>query len=232
MPSHLHLFSSPGENDIRYIVDASRPYLENRDDPVVTYMPLASLYAERWLELNETAFKGLAHLQTINTEVLSQKEIENTIRESSLIYIPGGNTFLLAHRLHISGVMPYLRKKVQAGLPVIAFSAGTIVCGPNILTSKDMNSVGSPYFEGINATPFNFSPHYPLDTHGQSIKDEWLSDYHFFYDNPIVMLSDGAYVKVNGGKTTLIRGEAWIWRKDQEKEKLKEGKLITLQEQP
>ena len=29
----------------------------------------------------------------------------------------------------------------MAGLPLIGFSAGSIVCGPNILTSKDMNTV-------------------------------------------------------------------------------------------
>jgi dipeptidase E len=227
---NLHLFSSPGENDIRYVVEASRPHLENKDDPIIAYMPLASLYAERWLELNETAFKGLARLKPVNTELMSQKEIENILRGASLVYIPGGNTFLLNHRLHISGVMPYLRKKVQAGLPLVGFSAGAIVCGPNILTSKDMNTVGTSYFEALNVTPFNFSPHYPEDTYGQSVKDEWLADYHSFHDNPVIMMSDGAYVKVEGRKTSLIRGEAWILRKDQEKEKLAAGKLITLQE--
>jgi hypothetical protein len=33
-------------------------------------------------------------------------------------------------------------------------------------------------------------------------------------------------VKVDGKKTTLVHGEAWILRKDSEKEKLEEGKLI------
>jgi hypothetical protein len=41
-------------------------------------------------------------------------------------------------------------------------------------------------------------------------------------------MSDGAYIKVDGKKTTLVRGEAWILRKGQEKEKLEENKLITL----
>jgi hypothetical protein len=36
--------------------------------------------------------------------------------------------------------------------------------------------------------------------------------------------------KVEGKKTSLVRGEAWILRKDQEKEKLDEGRLIVLQE--
>ncbi|MBK7452907.1 MAG: Type 1 glutamine amidotransferase-like domain-containing protein [Anaerolineales bacterium] len=227
MPN-LHLFSSPGKEDIRYIIEASRPYLKDRDDATVAYLPLASLYAERWQVDTENSFKSLARLETINAETMSLTQMEDIIRRASLVYISGGNTFLLNHRLHVSRIMLFLRKKVQAGLPIVAFSAGAILCGPNILTSKDMNTVETSSFEGLNVTPFNFSPHYPLDAYGQSVKDDWLADYHFFHDNPVVMLSDGAYVKVIGKKTTLVRGEAWILRKGQEKEKLEELQLISL----
>jgi len=55
-----------------------------------------------------------------------------------------------------------------------------------------------------------------------------LPDYHFFHDNPVIMLSDGAHVKVDGKKTVLVHGEAWILRKDHEKQKLGEGKPIIL----
>ena len=225
---HLHLFSTPGENDIRYIIEASRPYLEDKDDPIVAYMPLASLYAERWLESNEKSFRGLARLESVNTELMTQKEIEDVLRRASLVYVPGGNTFLLSHRLHISGVMPYLRKKVQAGLPFVGFSAGAILCGANILTANDMNTVETPHFDGLNLIPFNVFVHYADDSYGQSVHDDWLSDYHFFHDNPVVLLSDRAYMKVDGKKATLVRGEAWILRKGMEKEGLEQGKLITL----
>jgi len=224
----LHLFSTPGENDIRYIVEASRPYLEDRDDPIVAYMPLASLYAERWMESNEKSFKGLARFEAVNAELMTQKEIEDLLRRAALVYVPGGNTFLLNHRLHLSGVMPYLRKKIQSGLPFVGFSAGTILCGPNILTANDMNTVSTPHFDGLNLIPFNFFAHYADDGYGQSVHDDWLADYHFFHDNPVVMLSDGAYVKVDGKKTTLVRGDAWILRKGEEKEKLEPGKLISV----
>jgi len=225
MSVDLHLFSDPGD-DIRHIIEASRPYLEDKDSPIVAYLPLASLYAEKWLEDNERAFKGLAQLETINAELMTQKEIEEIIRRASLVYIPGGNTFLLNHRLHVSGVMQFLKKKIQAGLPLVGFSAGMVLCGPNILTSKDMNTVETPHFDGLAVSSFNFLAHYPLDSHGQSVQDEWLADYHFFHDNPIIMLSDGAYVRVNGKKTTLVCGEAWILQKDSEKEKLEEGRAI------
>jgi len=225
---NLHLLSTPGENDLGYVLEASRPHLEDKDDPVVAYMPLASLYAEKWHGMNENAFKGLAQLKEINAELMTQKEIENIIRDAALVYITGGNTFLLNHRLHVSRVMPYLKRKIQNGLPVVAVSAGMIVCGPNILTSRDMNTVETSHFGGLNATPFNFLAHYPKDAYGQSVHDDWLGDYHFFHDNPVIMLCDGAYVKVDGKKTSLVRGEAWILRKDQEKERLEEGKLINL----
>ncbi len=120
MPN-LHLFSSPGKDDIRYIVEASRPYLEGKSMPLWRILPLASLYAERWQEYTEDSFKGLARLETINAEMMSLPEMEDIVRRAALVYIPGGNTFLLNHRLHVSRLMIFLRKKVQAGLPVIGF---------------------------------------------------------------------------------------------------------------
>ena len=224
MIMELHLFSSPGENDIRYVIEASRPYLEGKSEATVAYMPLASLYAEKWLEDNQKSFQNLARLEMINAELMTLSEMEEIVRHASLVYIPGGNTFLLNHRLHISKLMDYLRKKVQAGLPLVAFSAGAILCGSNILTSKDMNTVETSYFDGLNLTPFNFFAHYARDDYGQSVHDDWLSDYHFFHDNPVVMMSDGAYIKASGRKTTLVRGDAWILRKGQEKEKIEPGK--------
>jgi dipeptidase E len=224
----LHLFSTPGKDDLRYIIEASRPYLENKNGPTIAYLPLALLYAEKWREMTEDAFKGLGQLVEVNAELMTQREIENVIRDAALVYIPGGNTFLLNHRLHACGVMPYLKKKVQNGLPVVGFSAGAILCGPNILTSRDMNTVETTFFDGLNATPFNFKPHYPKDAYGQSVLDNWLTDYHFFHDNPVIMMCDDAHVKVDGKKTSLVQGEVYILRKDEEKEQLDEGKLIRL----
>ncbi|HEX5836821.1 MAG TPA: Type 1 glutamine amidotransferase-like domain-containing protein [Anaerolineales bacterium] len=224
----LHLFSTPGKDDLRDVVEASRPYLEGKDEPVIAYLPLASLYTERWQRLNEEAFRDLGRLVEVNAERMTQREIENIIRDTALVYITGGNTFLLNHRLHVSGVMPYLKKKFQNGLPVVGVSAGMIVCGPNILTSRDMNTVETTYFNGLNASPFNYLAHYPLDDYGQSVIDDWLRDYHFFHDNPVIMVCDGAHVKMEGKKTFLAGGEAYILRKEQEKERLEEGKLINL----
>jgi len=223
---NLHLLSTPGDRDIRWVLEACRPYLERKSEPVVAFMPQASLDVNFWMDYTVRAFDGLAKIELIDTERMELREIESIIRRADAAYIPGGNTFLLNHRLHVSGLMPYLRKKIQSGLPVVAFSAGMIVCGPNMLTSKDLNSVATPHFESLNVSPFNYVAHYGTDSYTQSMHDDWLSDYHTFQDNPVIMLSDGAYVNVEGKKTTLVRGEAWILRKDSEKEKLVEGETI------
>ena len=225
---HLHLFSTPGEKDIRHIIEASRPYLSGKSEATIAFLPQAWLNVSYWLDYTVRQFDGLARVELIDAERMDLPEMESIIRRAQAVYISGGNTFLLNPRLHISRLMPYLRKKVQAGLPIIGFSAGTILCGPNILTSTDLNSVGTSYFDGLHVTPFNFFAHYATDSYGQAIQDAWLSDYHVFNENPIILLGDGGYVKVDAKKTSLVRGEAWILRKGQEKEKLEQGKSISL----
>ena len=223
MTINLHLFSSPGDRDIRYIVDASRPYLEGRDEPLVAYMPMASL-ADGWGAFTERSFKGLAQVVTLNTETMTFPEVENVVRRAHVLYIPGGNTFLLAHRLQVSRLMPYLRKKILAGLPLLAFSAGTVLCGPNVVTSRDMNMVETPHFAGLNLLPFSLHVHYQDDPD----RDEWLTDYHVFQPNPVLLLADGAYIRVENKKISLARGEAWVLRRGQEKEALVTGQEIKI----
>ena len=223
---NLHLLSTPGDRDIRWVLDACRPYLSDKEDATVAFLPQAWLNVRQWLDYTARSFQGLASVELIDTEQMDLPTMEAIIRRAQVVYISGGNTFLLNHRLHISGLMAYLRKKVQAGLPVVGFSAGMIVCGPNILTANDMNSVETNHFDGLKTTSFNFFPHYTADAYGQSAQDEWLSEYHTFHDNPVIMLSDGGYVKVDGKKTTLVRGEGWILKKDSEKEKLEVGGTI------
>ncbi len=227
---NLHLFSAPGrEHDLRHILDASRTYLEGRQDPLVAYLPAGSL-SNRWQELTEKAFRALGRVATISTEFQTQAEMEAVLRDAALVYIPGGNTYLLNHRLHLSGLLEYLRRKVSTGLPLLAFSAGTVLCGPNILTSNDLNMVDTPHYKGLAVTPFNFNVHYPDDPLSQAVRDEWLRDYHAFHDNPVLLLTEDAHVQVDGKKTTLVCGDAWILRPNQEKQKLEPGMPIQVNE--
>jgi dipeptidase E len=145
----LHLFSTPGENDIRYIVEACHPYLKDKKNSTVAFMPLAS-HANDWMEYTVRQFDGLGIVKKIDTDAMSLDEMKDIISQASVIYISGGNTFLLNHRLHTSGLMLYLREAILNGLPLVGFSAGAILCGANILTSEDMNMIETNHFAGLN----------------------------------------------------------------------------------
>lgn len=225
MSLDLHLFSTPGAgDDPGWIVEASRPYLEGKPDATVAYLPLASLAADRWITQTEEAFRGIARVESLNTETMELPQMEAILRRASVAYISGGNTYLLNHRLHISKLLGYLRKKLEAGLPLVAFSAGTVLCGPNILTSNDLNMLPTSYLDGLNLTPFNFNVHYVDDPR----RDNWLIDYQAFHDNPVILMADGSYVTIHGKQTALVRGNAWVWRAGREKERLEPGGAILL----
>ena len=219
----LHLFSTPGPGfDISWVLAACREILRERTDASIAYLPQASLAAEKWLKETERSFRGVARISMIDTETMELADMEAVLRRAALAYIPGGNAFLLNHRLQVSRLASYLRKTVQDGLPVVAFSAGAVLCGPNILTSNDLNLVPTTHFSSLGVTPFNFNVHY-VDS---AERDDWLSEYHSFHDNTVIMLEDGAYVTIKAKATMLVRGEAWCWRARQEKVKLTPGQSI------
>jgi dipeptidase E len=221
----LHLLSSPGEQDIRYVIEACRPYLAKKSEPTVAFLPQATLNVSQWMDYTVRAFDGLAKVELIDTEKMNFEEMQSIIRRSQVVYVSGGNTFLLNHRLHISGLLPYLAKKIKAGLPLVGFSAGAVLCGPNILTANDLNAVETSYFKSLGVTSYNIFPHYPQDENSRAEKDGWLSDYHVFQDNPVLLLEDGAYIKIKNDDVRLVQGEAWILEKGNEKRKLEIGKI-------
>ncbi len=219
----LHLFSTADpERDLQWAAKVCKERLRGKDDATVAYLPLASLSAARWLVPAQKAFAGLAQIDAIDPETMDLSAMERILRGAALAYIPGGNAFLLSHRLHASGLMPYLRKKVRNGLPVIGVGAGAVICGPNILTSNDLNLIPTPHFDGLDVSPFNFHVDYVDDV----FRDAWLADYHSFHDNAVIMLEDEAYLKIDGKKTMLVSGSGWCWRAGADKERLTGGDAI------
>jgi peptidase E len=219
----MHLFSTPGPGmSVDWALEACREIIGSKKEARVAYLPQATLQTQRWLEQTKRSFGKLAQVDMIDTETMETAEMEGVIRRASLAYIPGGNTFLLNHRLHTSRLSRYLGQTIRSGLPVVAFSAGAAICGPDILTSDDLNMVPTPHFDGMALIPFNVHVHYQDD----AARDAWLAEYHTFHDNPVLMLADGAYIRTKGKTTTLMRGEAWCRRAGQDKERLTPGEAI------
>ncbi len=221
----LHLFSAgPAEEDPRFLLDACKPYLHDGVDATVAYLPLASLDGPRRLEGTRRLFRNLATIELIDSETMELPAMEAALRKAALAYIPDGNAYLLNHRLHLSRLAPYLQKKIQNGLPVIAIGAGAVVCGPNILTSDDLNLVPTSYFNGLAVIPFNVHVHYEDDAR----RDAWLSAYHTFHGEAVILLEDGAHLQVRGKTVSLAEGAGWCQRAGQEKQRLNIGEPISV----
>jgi len=260
----LHLLSLPGVSGAEYVLAAARAILAqaapSQHKPRVAYLPAASLH-HRWIRETRAYFHELASISVIDMDRHSLEQIQAILDRSDLLYIPGGNTYWLAHQLNracrrdgagaavfdraedeseavddqeqeledimeaataLIGTQPLvemggedslmaeLRRRALAGLPVVGFSAGAVLCGPDILTTNDINACGCTCFNGLGLTPFYLNMHYPQDPQAALARQERLQEFlHFHPRATILAMQDDAYVRVADGEVHVIHGGVW-----------------------
>lgn len=219
MPVDLHLFSLAGINNIDWIIEACRPYLQRQADPLVGLMQWASV-SNDWSDYTRRVFAPLGRVAVLDFAPEKAAETRAALERCGAVYISGGNTYLLNHRLHESGLFAPLREMALAGLPLVGFSAGAVLCGPNILTTHDINMLPTTHFYGLDLIPFNLVAHYPETDPGRDDEDDWLSDYHAAHANPILALENDGYARWDGERLEYVRGGAWILEAGQGRRRL------------
>jgi dipeptidase E len=121
--------------------------------------------------------------------------------------VGGGNTFRLLKGLYDFDLLEPIRIAVEEGLPYIGSSAGAIVAGPSLRTTKDMPVVQPPSFESLGIVEFQISPHY-LDpdsnsTHMGETQEERILQFLEENEAPVVGLREGGMVRIESNKITL-----------------------------
>jgi len=203
-----YLFSSFPEPSPTVLAELVHRLVGDRDDPLVAYLPAGNIQRHFVREV-KGFLRGVAEVSAIKPEVHPLRRIHSILERAAMLLIPGGNTYLMAHRLHQIGIVAELRQRILDGLPLVTFSAGTVFCGQDILTTNDINCCGCTQFDGLKLVPYNFNVHYPtLPGEAQQDRDERLEEYQFFHDLPILALEDGACIRVteNG---LQVHGEVW-----------------------
>lgn len=149
-------------------------------------------------------------------------EFEDPIKavdQAEAIYITGGNTFRLLHRLQSEGLLDVIRSRAHEGMPYIGISAGSNVAGPSIKTTNDMPIVEPESFEALNLVPFQINPHYtPSKTYyysgeellpyGGESRGDRLREFHEMNETPLLAMSEGASLKVKN-EELLLGGEGY-----------------------
>jgi hypothetical protein len=108
--------SSGGETPFGHALEAARPLLEGKPDALVAYLPAADLQP-RWVRATKAAFRGLAGVTALNVERHSPARMRAVLDKATLLFVPGGNTYLIAHRLHTAalvGLIDELRQRILA----------------------------------------------------------------------------------------------------------------------
>jgi len=131
------------------------------------------------------------------------------------IFVGGGNTFRLLHRLQQSGMVDTIRKRALEGMPYMGASAGTVIAGPTIMTTNDMPIVQPATFEALRLVPFQLNCHFldadPDSRHMGETREVRLLQYLEENDATVVGLREGAILSVTGtpaAQSVLLRGTA------------------------
>ena len=164
---------------------------------------------------DEYAARARARLGAMGYAVDSMNDAADpaaALMRATALFIGGGNTFRLLDCLHRMGLVDGIRRRVFEGLPFIGSSAGAIVAGPSLKTTKDMPIVQPPGFDALALVPFQISPHYldpdPASTHMGETQEERILQFHEENDARVVGLREGSMLCIedSGGGTVVLEG--------------------------
>jgi dipeptidase E len=181
-----------------------RGYLDHAEDDIrallkrarrVLFIPFALFDLDAYAAKAEARFRAMDHqLCSIHRESQPRTAVE----QAEAIFIGGGNTFRLLKALYDFDLLEPIRRRVDIGTPFIGSSAGSIVAGPTLKTTKDMPIVQPPSFTSLGLVPFQISPHYldpdPSSTHMGETQEERILQFLEENDVPVVGLREGSWL--------------------------------------
>lgn len=156
------------------------------------------------------AAQARARFDRIGCVLVSLHDVSNPqreIEEADAIFVGGGNTFRLLKALYDYDLLDPIRRASERGLLYVGSSAGAIVAGPSLRTTKDMPVVQPPCFAALGLVDFQISPHYldpdPHSTHMGETQEERILQFLEENEAAVVGLREGAMLRVEDEKVTL-----------------------------
>jgi dipeptidase E len=132
---------------------------------------------------------------------------------SALVWVTGGNTFVLRRAMRQSGFDKIVRDMVESGEVVYGgFSAGSVVASPHLhglefVDKKD--DIPSGYdqevvWEGLDLISYFIAVHYQSDHPESSLVDAEV-EYFKKHDMPFKTLRDGEAIVIDEGGEEIVR---------------------------
>ena len=139
-------------------------------------------------------------IQVTNLDNFDDKK--NALKDSSAIFVGGGNTFHLLKMLQQFDLVETIQQLVANGVPYVGWSAGSNIASPTICTTNDMPIVEPKSFDSLSLIPFQINPHYTeksIPDHGGESRIQRLTE--FLAVNPdqkVIALPESSYLVSNG----------------------------------
>ena len=129
------------------------------------------------------------------------------VEQAEALFIGGGNTFRLLHALYRDDLLVPMRERAAAGAPLLGSSAGSIVIGPSLGTTKDMPVLQPPSFQSLGLFPFQISPHFldpdPTSRHMGETQEERILQFLEEHATPVVGLREGSFIRYRNNAAVL-----------------------------
>src|SRR5258708_23457783 len=170
----------------------------------IVFLPYAVHDRQAYASRVRDRFRAMGCALTSLHEVSNPRR---AVEEADAIFMGGGNTFRLLKSLYDCNLLSTIRQAVEGGIPYIGSSAGSIVAGPSLKTTKDMPIVQPPSFDALGLVDFQISPHYldtdPSSTHMGETQEERILQFLEENEAPVVGFREGAVLRVENGSVTL-----------------------------
>ena len=118
-----------------------------------------------------------------------------------LVFVGGGNTYDLLHRIREAGVAAALRRFLRAGGTSYGGSAGAIVAGPSIglASGHDADRHHDPDDSGLGLVPVEVLPHFTEARRGHA--EAWSTRHRA---RPVLCLPEASGVRVSGTEALVL----------------------------
>ncbi|MDX6745813.1 dipeptidase PepE [Polaribacter sp. PL03] len=170
----------------------------------------------------------------INIDVKGIHEYEDAkeaILNAEAIFTGGGNTFELVNQIYKNDILTVLKDVLEIGTPYLGTSAGSNICGVNMMNTNDMPIVYPPSFTTLGCIPFNINAHYldPIDgsKHMGETRETRIKEFHVFNDTAVLGLREGSWLSVEGDKITLQgKFTARLFKQNTQPIELESGEVV------
>lgn len=165
---------------------------------VIPYAVIRLSYEQRLQSVRESFADIIPEISSIHD---SQDPVA-AIYQADAILVSGGNTWYLNKALHDYGLIEPIREVVlNRNTTYVGWSAGAVICAPNMCTTNDMCIVDAAITTSLGFLPFHLNPHYidaTIENHMGETRDERIQE--FCIRNPhksVVGIPEGTWLHLD-----------------------------------